>query len=280
MQIPSLTVLGRDRSLLPPPPGLEQRVWRDINGEVAVSGYVSSAECWMDRPGVGVFHFDAADGKVRAIAEPSVPEELIADTYRRNVLPRVVYALGAEVLHASAVLTPGGVAVFCGRSGTGKSTVAFGLGRRGHSLWADDAVAFQASPDGVQAISLPFRPRLEPAGVAFFRPDPEEENGIARPPGAEAVGQPLAALFLLERAAAIDDGEVRSVRLSSGEALTTLLSHAHFLTLSDADRMRAMVQHYLELASRVPVLTVRFRPGLERLRALLGRIEADLAALG
>ncbi len=64
----------------------------------------------------------------------------IEDTYRRGVLPLVLQLRGHEVLHASAVSTASGLLVLCGVSGTGKSTFAYGLSRRGYPLWADDAV--------------------------------------------------------------------------------------------------------------------------------------------
>ena len=58
-----------------------------------------------------------------------------------------LHAHGDEAIHASAVLLGDAVVAFCGRSQTGKSTVAYGLHRRGCRVWADDTLVFDASAD-------------------------------------------------------------------------------------------------------------------------------------
>src|SRR5690606_18526516 len=98
----------------------------------------------------------------------SVSPALIQDSYQRCVLPLVLQAAGTEVLHASAVLTPRGVLALCAESGTGKSTLAYGLSRRGYPLWADDAVAFEADETCTNAMPLPFALRLQRDAVRFF----------------------------------------------------------------------------------------------------------------
>jgi putative ribosome biogenesis GTPase RsgA len=95
----------------------------------------------MDVPGVATFGFAIPTESVTAVPHPPARPELIRVTYERAVLPRVLQAGGAEVLHASAVYVRDGVVALCGDSGVGKSTTAMALSRRGHPLWADDVVA-------------------------------------------------------------------------------------------------------------------------------------------
>jgi len=66
-------------------------------------------------------------------------------------------------------------------------------------------------------------------------------------------------------------------RLSSGEALAAVLSHAWSFALQDAQRKRRMINHYLELVAKVPVFEVSFPSGLENLPATLDAIEKVLA---
>src|SRR6266851_3250608 len=134
-------------------PGLE--VWRDIHGEVSAYSEVLGEEYWMHLPGLASFRFSCCGDEIAAAVTGSVREELVLDAYQRKVLPLALQVCGREVLHASAVRSPGGVMALCGISETGKSTIAFGLSRRGFPLWADDAVAFDVSEHGSLAISLP-----------------------------------------------------------------------------------------------------------------------------
>jgi len=197
-----------------------------------------------------------------------VREELILDSYRRQVLPMVLQVGGQEVLHASAVLTPQGAVALCATARTGKSTTAFGLSQRGWPLWADDAVAFEMVDSSVSAIPLPFGIRLRPDAAAFFEQEPtvgagvdQMQNGAYR---IKAEPVPLAALIVLHRARGGSDGPaLQSRRLSSAEAFMGVLAHAYYFRLQDTERKRSMMRHYLELVARVPVFEIRFRPGFE-----------------
>ena len=86
----------------------------------------------MELPDLGTFRFDGHGDRVIAAARPGVGAGAIAEAYWHAALPLVLQARGSEVLHASAVLTPGGVVAFCGTSRSGKSTIAYGLHRRGY----------------------------------------------------------------------------------------------------------------------------------------------------
>ena len=57
----------------------------------------------MDIPGVASFGFAVPTESVTAVPYPPARPELIRVTYERSVLPLVLQAGGAEVLHASAV---------------------------------------------------------------------------------------------------------------------------------------------------------------------------------
>src|SRR5205823_1705698 len=96
-------------------------------------------------------------GNVEVIAQTRESSELVDDLFRTAVVPLALQVFGYEVLHASAVRTESGVSAFCGLSGTGKSTVAYGLSRRGYPLWADDAVVFSAVDEGTtHCFRIPF----------------------------------------------------------------------------------------------------------------------------
>src|SRR5262245_39831394 len=122
----------------PLPPGTE--VCRDAGG--GVFGYCSLLEGQprVEVPGLATFCYERDRVQVRASPHRILEPDLVRQTYHRRIVPMMLPALGTEVLHASAAIGPAGVVAFCGASGTGKSTLAMALARRGHAIWADDVV--------------------------------------------------------------------------------------------------------------------------------------------
>jgi hypothetical protein len=255
------------------PPALNPRaeVWRDNDGAVCAYGQVLGEEHWMHLPRLASFRFYPRADEVTAVVPSGIREELVLDAYRRSVLPMALQVGGREVLHASAIRTPLGVLALCGISETGKSTIAFGLSRRGHELWADDAVAFEISSGGATVLSLPFEIRLRPASAEWF-----EVNTASGPTITDDVATaPLAAVCVLRRN---DDTGVPVVvtRLSSAAAFAAVLTHAYCFTLEDRERKRRMMSHYLGLVATVPIFDVCFQSGLANLPAILDAIEQAL----
>jgi len=268
-----LTIADPDAASLGLPDAADSdvQVWREHDGTVIARGHTVDGVHWMDLPGLASFCFGQDVEGVTAFPHWPVREDLILDAYHRSVLPMALQVFGREVLHASAVLTPQGVVALCAVSGTGKSTVAFGLSQRGWPLWADDAVAFEASESGIKAIPLPFEIRLWPEVAAFF--DRDTTAAHPNPDRGEAQCVPLAALLVLKRTHDESNGKAVWIReLSSTQAFLDVLAHAYCFSLQDLKRKQSMMHHYLDLVARVPVFEVCFRPGLETLPAILADI--------
>src|SRR4029453_18879716 len=191
---------GDVRAPMPDESDPDTLVWADYAGTPSAYFYRADDDYWAYIPVVGAFR-SGADGTILAVPSDGVPESLVVDTYRRTIVPMTLQLLGRQVLHASAVEAAGGVIGFCADSQTGKSTIAFGLSRRGYRICADDALAFETSSGGVKAFELPFSTRLRPASAEYFGTPapPAPELG---PDGRIAVGDevaPLAALCILTR---------------------------------------------------------------------------------
>lgn len=250
-------------------------VWVDYAGTPAAYFYKAEDEYWAYLPVVGAYRSDP-DGRVLAVPNEGVAEDLVIDTYRRTIAPMTLQLLGRQVLHASAVETRGGVIGFCADSQTGKSTIAFGLSRRGYRVCADDALAFDTSSAGVQVFELPFSIRLRPASAEYFDTPvpPAPELGSD---GRISVGDkvaPLAALCILTRQ---PEGEpVELVRFDAEAVIHRLLPHAYCFTLLDAELKRRTVEEYLRLAAHVAVYEVRFAAAIDELPILLSEIERVL----
>jgi hypothetical protein len=256
--------------------------WRDERGDVWGHAGRVDGRRWIRLPGVATFLF-ADRGDATALVEPGWPPAHIDDVYWRDVLPVALQALGTEVLHASAVRFPRGVVAFCGRSGTGKSTLAFGLARRGYPLWADDAVAFEVAARAARSMPLPFQPRLRPASAAFFGLSRDEAPSAAasRPITDPAVdAAPLAALWVVRRGAPVG-AEVfpRIRRLRAAEAFTAVLAHAFCFDFEDERHKRQMLRRYLDLTACVPVFRIALPEGLSRLPVVLDHSVATVGAV-
>jgi len=249
---------------------LELEVWRDEDGSVVADGCVIDGTHWMHLPGIATFRFGPALDEVTAAPEDGARQGLVRDAYLRFVLPNALHVRGVEVLHASAVLCADGVVAFCARPQTGKSTIAYALGRRGYRLWADDAVAFDASREDVLALPLPFAIRLRPVVRAHFGADDPVE-----PADHPAAPARLAALCLLERADEGDDA-VEVSRLPAVEAFMPLLRHSYWFSLANQQQLRGMMERYLALVGRVPVFRLRFGTGLRQLPAVIAGIERSV----
>jgi hypothetical protein len=294
-KLPELTIAGPEPAV-PPLPSVDDgglQVWRDNDGTVCAYGHTVRGLHWMHLPGLANFCFgedaDTVD-MVTAIPVGHAREELIRDAYHRTVLPMVLHTRDWELLHASAVLTPLGVVALCAVAGTGKSTTAFALSQQGWPLWADDAVAFEASEVGTTAIPLPFSVRLLPKTAAFFgrnlKAEDRPPNRGARHRDGASKPAPLAALLVLHRMEEENDRgvKVRIRRLPANQAFLEVLAHAYCFRLEDVERKRSMMRSYLNLVGRTPVFEVRFRSGLETLSVvvngisgLLRNIERDVA---
>ena len=249
------------------PDGVAVEHWHDRNGRLAAYGHAEDG--WLHLLGVGTFTF--GPGRIEVSANPGVSADAIDDAHRRLALPLVLAALGTQVLHGSAVLTPAGVVALCAPSGVGKSTLAYALTRRGLDPVADDAVSLQLTGAAPEVIPLPFALRLRLPSKAHFSVNGELASEPATAPG----GLRLAAIFTLERQ---ERGELSVDRLPEAQAFPAVLMHAYSFGLADPARRRQMVDGYLRLASCVPVFRVIMPDDLNTLDSTLDAIESAAAA--
>jgi hypothetical protein len=254
----------------PVSPGRLVQEWSE-GGEVYARAYASQDERWIQWPGVATFVFSRAARSVTAWPAANSSPEAIEDTFFRVLQPVVLQATGCQALHASGVVIGDRVIALCGRSGAGKSTMAYALGRDGDQ-WADDAVVIECGAD-VTAIGLPFAPRLRESARRHFRP-PDIFPAARR----EVRRRPLGAVVVLHR-----QPDLRSLvhcrRLTVGEAFRTLVTHAHCFDPADRHDTRRLIEDYSAIADRVPAFALSYQPGFDHLPAVTQAVKDVLSTV-
>lgn len=271
--IPGLIVANGVHPVSDPPDALppDVEVCHDARGDLLAYCCARAGTFHVDLPDLASFIYDRSAGQVRAVRHRPLSPGFITETYHHCVLPLLLPALGTEVLHASAVAGPAGVAALCAESGTGKSTIAVALAHRGYAIWADDAVAVDTAGGEPTALPLPFSIRLRADAVRFFRAAGEPEP-FATEGSIEAQPTRLVVLCMLRRAAE-QTVPVVVERLHAAAACREALAHAYCFTVNDPAQKRRTIQNYLTLTARVPAYEIRFRPGFDRLPMILDAIE-------
>jgi hypothetical protein len=251
--------------------------WRDAAGAVFAYCRSRDGRHWIELPGLATFYF-GGDGRVAAIPRPGVAAQSVVHAYTHSALPLVLQALGKEVLHASAVVIDRGVVALCGHSGSGKSTIAYGLYRRRHQIWADDAVLLEVSGPTITTMPLPFDVSLRPAAAALFglgacaaRVPGRHDSGADE----EGPAAPLAAICVLDRGNGASGGAACRP-LPAAQAYPALLAHAFCFSLEHRARKRLMLERYLSLVARVPVFALAYPDGLDGLPSVLDTVERAL----
>ena len=268
----SLAQISRVDEVVIPPSAFP--VARGPDGLVGALGTESSGIFRIYFPGVARFDFHPPRLRLDVVATGSAQRRLVEELFVTTVQPLVLHLLGFEALHASAVGTVDGIVAFCGMSGTGKSTVAYGLTRRGLSPWADDVVVIDAE-DGsadVECLRLTHRARVPLATREFFGVvgDERSDDGEA----GERIA--LRGIVVLERRRA---GHHKIKRLQPVDALSAAMPHAFRFTLTDRERMERTMVHYLDLVSKVPVFRAAFVPSFDLLAEFLDDLESSLSDL-
>lgn len=250
--------------------------WLDDQGQTFATGLTAGHRRWIDWAGLGVFSFDVSSPTVRFAARPDVDRLGAAAHFSRVIQPLILQAQGWPVLHASAAAGPDGAVVFCGLSGSGKSTIAYAVADQpGFRQVADDVVVLRADGDGdFSLVPIAFRPRLRNAALAHF--------GLTRPAASpiDSAGPevlPLRAVVVLAQRVdnAASPAPESPQRVSPTAAFSTLLTHAHCFDTADRGAVARMVETYLAMADSVPVFHLTYRPDfstIDRLAQAVTRI--------
>lgn len=207
---------------------------------------------------------------LQAFLCPHAPAWAVHFVLSRGVIPRLLHLRGATCLHASAVAANGGVVAFCGPTGSGKSTVAAAMARRGFAFVTDDVLPLRATPAAVLAgPGLPearlYPPVAERLGLTdvVTPPAPGQTKSVWRPETSVASALPLARICLLEPAA---DAPI--------DALLSLLANSFWLDAGATAPLAADLALFAQVVRSVPISRLSFDPSpafFDRVAELVAR---------
>jgi hypothetical protein len=252
---------------------IHRQTWLDRNGKICAYTYKAGDFYWMYWPGTAIFRFGEHGEQVDYFPEGLQNNEQIVDLFWRSVAPIILQARGKEALHASAVKTGTGIAAFCGISGTGKSTLAYGLMKRGFGLWTDDALVFHFGSLAVNAIPLPSSLRLLPDALTYFGTDSPIPDDLLSPKKLDE--EPIKIIFLLDRQTQKHaSDEICSIQLTQKEAFLQILAHAYCFALIEKTEKERLATNYLTLVERVPVVQIQYPTNPARIGDLIQHVAA------
>ena len=257
------------------PGGRQVSVWRDNDGGVFARAWVDGEHSRLEWQHLGTFIFDRVSPVVRVWPAPGATASVVDDVFGRILQPIILQAQGLQSLHASAVLGAEGALAFCGTGYSGKSTLAYALGRRGFQHIADDAVVIERARKPVAVRLMPFTPGLREPTLRHF--DTNEPSVAALATVGSLV--PLRAIFLLEQDSHAPRPE-RPTRIPPVQAFSALVTHARCFDEGDAAHTRRLVNDYLAIVEEVPVFALRYPPHFGQLRDLLELVERESRELG
>ena len=265
------------------------RMTRDLPAEPVVwLSHIDEGKLWFGRCGADfVYRFEnigefllPADGSfVQAFLHPQAEPWAIDFVLCRGVIPRLLHLRGTTCLHAGAVAVGDRIVAFCGRSGSGKSTITAAMATRGHRVVTDDVLPLRLSVSQDAVLAGPGLPevRVYPAtadriGIAnrVTPPGPGQTKAIWRPESFAAAALPLAAIYLLDPRSETNSnfGSYASTSpVSPREALLSLLFHSFWLDRCQTGALAtdlAVVAHVVRV---VPISRLSFE---------LGEMEFDL----
>jgi hypothetical protein len=258
-------------------------------GRLAAQVHRGPGGTWFWHDGVGTSHVHPDARRVDVYPMPGVDARMPALVLLGPVAALVLHQLGYPSLHASAAQIGGGVVVFLGPPGQGKSTMAALLLRRGATLISDDVLPLCALGDALYAVpSVPMM-KLAPDAVApalnLAEPLPtvsaNHHKRLLRLGGQypfAATPIRIDAIYLLERYDPLASGRTNvTVRpLTGREGLGALLAHTSNRALLEPSENAVLLPLYARLLAQARIGVLSYPHGFEHQDSVYRSILAEL----
>lgn len=231
--------------------------------------YRSAGEYWLMQAGVGAVRFLEERPEFFAYPDHRADFNWFHRVVRNSWMPAVYQIWRRQVIHAAAVVhvATRRLILLVGSTGTGKSTLAYGLGREpGWQMIADDTLAFACDDGRVDFFPIRQYARLRRQTAAFYGKDGAHEEPIRWLPGPLVLGR----LYFLELS---DEDRPQFRPISGPESYGRLLKQAFALSLDLPAHNQRLMLDYTALAA-APGYALAYRRSFDTIAGVLH----DLAA--
>jgi hypothetical protein len=263
---------------------------RCSHGTITVARYDDDRGTWLHFPSVGAFNISSDGSRVDVHALPHVDEDLLPLMLLGPVLTFALHRRGIPCLHASAVATEHGAAVFFGPKGRGKTTMAASFLSRGASLVTDDALPLRVDAGAVYGVpSLPLMKvwrETADQGLGIVEALPSVsahiEKMLLRTRGRyPSATQPvrIGAMYILDRAEGSGESpsEMELTSLRGAEGVAALFAQTSIVGLLAPSETPMLLRMYSRLVAQAPVKLLRYPNGFEHQDAVHASILSDMA---
>jgi hypothetical protein len=207
----------------------------------------------IEAPEIGV-HLVSADGTEVLLPEPQGPDWFWQRLLFAQTLPIAATLQGLGLFHASAVRIGDRVVAVSAASGTGKSSTAAHMIAQGAEFFTDDVLALEVIQGDVFAFAGPLFSNIEEHEILAVEPAQRERLGRLlgestkqhMQPTASQTSLPLGVLYLLERAAEVDDVRVEPL---DGSGVLLLLGSAFVAHLDTEERLKGHLELCAEMST-------------------------------
>ena len=227
--------------------------------------------------------------KVKFMPIQPVPEETIQHLLLDQVIPLVINLRGGEALHASAILTSGGVVAFAGPAGSGKSTLAGSFVKLGCPFISDDCLRLKERDQNIYAIpAYPGFRLWEDAEKFLFGGNGNHESvahytsklrvSVERKPDTYSEEpQPFLRLYEIVHSPETErNSDIVIKKLSTRESFITLVRSAFRLDITDRSMLTRQFGFLKRVVSKISVRQLSFPREFRLLPLVCDSILADL----
>ncbi|MCC6433385.1 MAG: hypothetical protein IT354_20930 [Gemmatimonadaceae bacterium] len=278
-------------SRCPTPQGLPTASLACEHGTTIITRYDDARGSWLRHRSFGTFFVSADARDVAVYPRAGVDPAMLDGTLTSQVPIFVLQRRQRPSLHASAVVTDVGAAVFLGPKGQGKSTMAALFLRHGAALLADDTLPLRL--DGGAAFGSPSLPsmRLFPESASqtldvhdslpHVAPNHDKRHLTLDDRFRFAAGEsPIRAIYALARRSVTISGDASiSIRALSGrDSLALLLAQTSVRSLLRPIELAPLMRAYQALVTATPLRVVEFPDGFEYQDGVYAALRADMVA--
>jgi len=256
----------------------ELAAWQTAPGEHLTKVKKQGDSYWLYCIDYGAINIDCASLTISTYPKKDMALDQFDFFLSREWLPMAYQVCGTQVLHASAVvhLKSDKIIAFCGDTGTGKSTMAYGFAKReGWEQIADDRLAFEVENGKIKPVFIPNHIQLRPGSAKFFGQSPYS-YALCSWFDTDLSIDSVFFLYPFHDPIPATNESFKIENISKANAYTLFLKQAFALTTKLSQQNKILMRKYLVLSKQTQSYRLLFTKGFEKLDKIYYAIEGKV----